>query len=77
MRYFVSNQNSLFNSDNYKVISVEESLKILEPMRIVGLDTETEGFDVYTKKLLSVQIGDYENQVMIDCTTIDIRLYKD
>ena len=43
-------------------------------MRIVGLDTETEGFDVYTKKLLSVQIGDYENQVMIDCTTIDIRL---
>lgn len=77
MRYFVSNQNSLFNSDNYKVISVEESLKILEPMRIVGLDTETEGFDVYTKKLLSVQIGDYENQVMIDCTTVDIRLYKD
>lgn len=75
MIYLVSSR--LFpDNDIYKVISVEESLRLLEPLEIVGLDTETEGFDVYTKELLLCQLGCNEFQVVIDCTTIDIRLYK-
>ena len=77
MIYFVSNQKSLFNSDNYQVVSVYESLEILNPMRVVGLDTETGGLDVHTKELLCIQLGNYENQVVIDCTSIDIQLYKE
>lgn len=77
MIYFVSNQKSLFNSDNYQVVSVYESLEILNPMRVVGLDTETGGLDVHTKELLCIQLGNYEDQVVIDCTSIDIQLYKE
>lgn len=75
MIYLVSSRLFPDNS-KYKVISVEESLRLLEPLSIVGLDTETEGFDVFTKELLLVQLGCNEFQVVIDCTTIDIRLYK-
>lgn len=79
MRYLVTNNQTLFNEENpnYKVISVEESLSILHPLKIIGLDTETEGFDVYTKRLKTVQLGNFDNQVMIDCESVDITLYKD
>lgn len=44
MIYLVTKQESLFENEDYKVISVEESLRLLNPLTIVGLDTETEGF---------------------------------
>lgn len=78
MRYLVSARQELFEKEKpYEEISVARALEILEPMKIVGLDTETEGFDVYTKRLISVQLGNFEHQVMIDCTTIDILLFKE
>lgn len=66
-----------FESPHYKIVTVEESLALLEPLKIVGLDTETMGFDPYTKELLMVQLGCYEFQVVIDCTTINIQQYKE
>lgn len=77
MIYLVTAYPELFNNEVYRIITVEESLKLLEPLTIVGLDTETEGFDPYTKKLLLLQLGCYDFQVVIDCKTIDIQLYKD
>lgn len=77
MRYFVTGQPQLFESKEYKVISVEESLKLLEPMRRVGLDTETLKLDVFTGTLILAQLGNKEIQVAIDCTTIDIKRYKE
>lgn len=76
MVYFVSAQQR-FPTEGIQCISVEESLRLLEPLRIVGLDTETEGFSPFLKKLLLVQLGCKEFQVVIDVTTIDIRLYKE
>ena len=76
MIYLVTNNNNLVSNNTYKVITIEESLNLLEPLKIVGLDTETSGLDPYTKELLSLQLGCYEFQVVIDCTTIDILLYK-
>lgn len=76
MILLVTNQNNLWESDNFKKISVEQSLSLLSPLYEVGLDTETMGFDPYTKELLSLQLGSYDFQVVIDCTTIDIQLYK-
>ena len=55
MIYFVSGQSRLF-TDSFKIISVEESIKLLSKLSVVGVDTETEGFDPYTKKLLSLQL---------------------
>ena len=77
MIYLVTKQNALFENENYKVISVEESLSLLNSLTIVGLDTETEGLDPWTKKLKSIQLGNYDFQVVIDTTTIDPTLYKD
>ena len=77
MIYLVTTHQELFSNNIYQIITVEESLKLLEPLTIVGLDTETEGFDPYTKKLLLLQLGCYDFQVVIDCKTIDIQLYKD
>ena len=77
MIYLVTNQRTLFESEIYKVISVEESLRLLNPLTIVGLDTETQGFSPFLKKLLLLQLGNKDFQVVIDCTTIDVTLYKE
>lgn len=76
MVYLVT-QQIIEESPLYEVISVEDSLKLLEPLKIVGLDTETMGFDPYTKELLMLQLGCYDFQIVIDCTTIDINFYKE
>lgn len=77
MIYLVSNQKTLFKSENYKVIGVKESLELLNPLTIVGLDTETQGFSPFLKKLLLLQLGNRDFQVVIDCTTVDVVLYKE
>lgn len=76
MIYLVSLQQRIYSSE-INLISVNESLELLKPLEIVGLDTETRGMDPYTKELLSVQLGCNDFQVVVDCTTIDIKLYKD
>ena len=77
MIYLVTTSQKLFTNEIYKIVTIEESLKFLEPLTIVGLDTETEGFDPYTKKLKLLQLGCYEFQVVIDCETVNIQLYKE
>lgn len=75
--YLVTAQKQLFDNDTYKIIGVEESLRLLEPLTVVGLDTETEGFSPFLKKLLMLQLGNRDFQVVIDCTTVDVRQYKE
>ena len=72
MIYFVTGQRELFEFPDakYKCISVEESLRILEPLRVVGLDTETTGTEIWQGRLLTLQLGNKENQVVFDWTTI-------
>lgn len=76
MIYFVSAQQR-FPTERIQCISVEESLRLLEPLSIVGLDTETSGIDCHNDTLLSLQLGCFDFQVVIDCQTIDITLYKE
>ena len=76
MIYLVS-QQILPESDLFQRVTVEESLELLERIRTVGLDTETKGFDPYTKELIMLQLGCYEFQVVIDITTVDINFYKE
>lgn len=75
--YLVTNQRQLFDNELYKIIGIEESLRLLKPLKIVGLDTETEGFSPFLKKLLMLQLGNRDFQIVIDCTTVDVRLYKE
>ena len=77
MIYLVTNSPALLPSPNYKLIGVEESLKILNNMHIIGLDTETSGLNPHLKDLLLVQMGNFDTQVVIDTRTVDILKYKE
>lgn len=43
MIYLVTKNNELFDSDVYKIISVQESLSLLDPLEEVGFDIEASG----------------------------------
>ena len=45
---YVVTQQILPESDKYEIISPQAALYMLKPLRKVGLDTETKGFDPYT-----------------------------
>ncbi len=75
MIYLVTNQLHLFDEE-VKIVSMEESFELIRPLMVYGLDTETQGFSPYTKKLLSVQIGNEDFQVVIDCLSVDIVNYR-
>ena len=77
MIYLVTLNKELFDNEIYKIISVEESLDLLNPLSIVGLDSETSSLKVHEGELLSLQLGCQEFQVVIDCLTVDILLYKE
>lgn len=77
MVYLVTRNSELFDNEDYKIIGVEESLSLLSPLKIVGLDTETEGFSPFLKKLLLTQLGCYDFQVVVDNRTVPIELYRD
>lgn len=77
MIYLVSEQEHLSSNESYKVISVEESINLLNTLTIVGLDTETSSLDCHTGELKLLQLGCYNFQVVIDCTTVDVILYKE
>lgn len=74
---YVVTQQILPKSDKYEIVSPQAALHMLEPLKKVGLDTETRGFDPYTKELIMLQLGCYEFQVVIDITTVDINFFKD
>ena len=76
MIYLVSNQKTLFNSDKYKVVSPEFALKLLKTEKVLGADTETEGLNFLTKKILTIQLGTEDWQIVWDCTSIDPILLK-
>ena len=74
---YVVTQQILPESDKYEIISPQAALHMLKPLRKVGLDTETRGFDPYTKELIMLQLGCYEFQVVIDITTVSLSFFKD
>lgn len=76
MIYLVSKQPELFKTDLYEKMSPEEAVNFLSKYSILGADTETEGMNPHSKKLLTVQLGTFEDQVVWDCTTEDVQLLK-
>lgn len=70
MVYLVSQNRKLFSPEKYREISFEEAMEILNPLKLVQFDTETMGLDCHTKALLTVQLGNKENQVVFDWTTL-------
>jgi len=72
----ISNQNKIFNGNIFEKSSVEECLEYFNNHKLIGVDTETEGFDPFTKQILSLQFGDETTQFVID-KTVDLTIFKD
>lgn len=70
MIFLVSKNKGLFSPEKYKQVSFFDAIKILEPLGLIQLDTETQGLDCHTKALLTLQLGNKENQVVFDWTTL-------
>lgn len=66
MIYLVTRQIFLFDSSMFNIITLEQGIELLKTHEELGLDTETEGLDPYTKKLLLLQIGNEDFQVLFD-----------
>lgn len=76
MIYLISNQNFI-ETDEIKKGTTEQLTQFITKNTLLGLDIETNGFDPYTCKLLSWQVGDKNSQFVVDNSTVDISLFKD
>ena len=74
----VTKQQELFESEVYKVIDEQSALEMMENWNLVQFDTETDGRNARINNLLCAQFGNdkADTRVVIDCTTVDIRLFK-
>ena len=79
MIYLVTGNLQLFESPEYKIISVEESLKIMSNWSMYQYDSETNGKDCHINDLLCIQFGNIEGtiQIVVDITTTSILYYKE
>ena len=79
MVYLVTNQQQLFDSEDYSVLSVQDSLRMMQDWNLIQTDTETSGRDPHLCSLLCIQFGNdsADARIVVDRTTINIRLYKD
>ena len=77
MIYLVSKEHSLFKSDKYHELSPEDAIKMLKQEKILGADTETEGLCPVSKKILSIQLGNEEFQIVWDCISYPLIMLKE
>ena len=77
MIYFVSNTNSL--SSSFQSCTIDDVVVYCADKEVLGVDTETEGFDFTCKKMIMFQIGDKENQFIqsLQQTEWDVEIVMD
>jgi ribonuclease D len=78
MIYLVTNQTTLFESEHYTAMSVDDSIKLINSWIAIQFDTEADALDQHVGHLLTMQFGspDGKDQVVVDCTTVNPILYK-
>lgn len=79
MIYLVTGNLQLFESDEYNLISLEESLNKLSTWKMFQFDSETTGRNPHINDFLCIQFGNIEGteQIVVDTTTVNVLNYKD
>lgn len=79
MIYLVSKDQDLFDNASYRSISVKESIDLFSNCKVLQVDTETTGTNPHLDTLLSLQLGNdiIDARVVVDCSTVDIKAYKE
>ena len=69
MIYLISDQTRCIEDKEIKTGTIEQLFEYFKNKTEIGLDLETSGFDPYTRDILSIQLGDYDNQFVLDGTS--------
>ena len=79
MIYLVTQQQSLFDTEQYKLMTVEESLAEIKTWEVIQYDSETKGRNPHLCEVLTAQFGNKARdlQIVVDATTVDLLLYKE
>ena len=79
MIYLVTQQAELFETSNYKIISIEESLQMLSKANLLQYDSETTGLDPHICQLRLIQFGSdkYDFQMVVDVESVPVFYYKE
>ena len=73
MIYLIDNSsNTKIPASHYQLGTIDDVVKYCEDKKVLGVDTETEGFDFTCKKMIMFQIGDEIDQFVIDTRVVDI-----
>jgi DNA polymerase-1 len=64
--------NTLIPRTEFAQCDIQDVVNYCKSKTVLGVDTETEGFDFTCKKMIMFQIGDEDNQFIIDTRTISI-----
>ena len=56
--YLIDNSNTTIDSPHYQRATIEDVVSYCSDKHRLGVDTETEGFDFTSKKMIMLQIGE-------------------
>ena len=70
MIYFIS--DTLSYTKQFENGTIEQAVEYCKSKQVLGVDTETEGFDFTCKKMIMFQIGDEDHQFIIDTRFVSI-----
>lgn len=78
MVYLVTTQEELFENELYTIISADSALDMMQSWDVIQVDSETNGRDPHLCDFLCFQFGNKaaDTQIVVDCSCVDIRLYK-
>tara|TARA_R100000900_G_scaffold144349_1_gene128281 strand:- start:747 stop:2645 length:1899 start_codon:yes stop_codon:yes gene_type:complete len=72
MIHLVDGSSKTVPSPHYQSAMIDDVVRYCQTKQILGVDTETEGFDFTTKKMIMFQIGDENQQFVIDTRRVSI-----
>jgi DNA polymerase I-like protein with 3'-5' exonuclease and polymerase domains len=64
--------DTLLPNTEFAQCNIQDVVNYCEIQKVLGVDTETEGFDFTCKKMIMFQIGDEDNQFIIDTRFVSI-----
>jgi DNA polymerase I len=79
MIFLVSKNNSLFESEIYKRLSIEDALAEVSSWDCIQFDTETSGRDAHICNILCYQLGNdtVDKRIVVDALSYPVSLFKE
>ena len=77
MIYFIGDKAGLPDTQAYQYTTIDEAVMYCKEQSVLGVDTETEGFDFTCKKMIMFQIGDEHKQFVLDTRNVSIHPFRE